>query len=224
MHAFFLLPYFVLASVLELSSSGGSDLAGQAALWLLFCGACVWLVVLVNLIRWSRSGEGGLVRRAVAWDALLWLGPFLVLPLHWGRTRRLLVPSSANNDLGSALIVHGLFFLPVYFALASVLLGPAWPVSLWLTFAGGWVWLTVLRNLVRWSLQGRTGLFRRAVIWDALLWLGPVLLLLLRRERTRRLLVPDEPEIELRDEPETPPGTAPDFKTDYTTDYTTGWH
>ena len=91
-------------------------------------------------------------------------------------------------------------------------------------FAGGWVWLTVLRNLVRWSLQGRTGLFRRAVIWDALLWLGPVLLLLLRRERTRRLLVPDEPEIELRDEPETPPGTAPDFTTDYTTDYTTGWH
>jgi hypothetical protein len=133
----------------------------------------------------------------------------------------LLVPSSAHNDLGSALVVHVLFFLPVYVVLVFVLLlGPAWPVAVWLTFAGGWIWLIVLRNLVRWSLQGRSGLFRRAVIWDALLWLGPVLLLLARRERTRDLLVPDEAEIEPRDEPETLPGTAPN----YATDYTTGWH
>jgi hypothetical protein len=79
-----------------------TDLTGTAFTWLLstawlffVCGS-VWLIVLVNLIRWWRQGRTGLLSSTVAWDLLLWLGPFLALLVRWGRARALLVPSPSG--------------------------------------------------------------------------------------------------------------------------------
>lgn len=63
-----------------------------AVAWIVFVCGFVWLIVLVNLIRWWHQARKGLVSRVVAWDCLLWLGPALVLLLPWRRTRQLLVP------------------------------------------------------------------------------------------------------------------------------------
>jgi hypothetical protein len=97
-HACFALVYLLLVAAIGDVSSQILSL-GTAALtwvillgWLFFVCGSVWLIVLVNLIRWWRQGRTGLVSSTVAWDLLLWLGPFLAVLVRRDRTRTLLVP------------------------------------------------------------------------------------------------------------------------------------
>jgi hypothetical protein len=98
-HAGFVLVYLALVVAIADVASQIGDLttaAFTAALpfyWLFFFGGSVWLIVLVNLIRWWRQGRTRLVSSTVAWDLLLWLGPFLALLVRWDLARTLLVPS-----------------------------------------------------------------------------------------------------------------------------------
>jgi hypothetical protein len=64
----------------------------SAAAWLMFAVAPTWSVVAVLLWRWSRQGRSELPRHAARLDALLWLGPVLVLGLRSGRLRAFLIP------------------------------------------------------------------------------------------------------------------------------------
>jgi len=100
-HVVFLAVYGVIYVLLALLAADSftldsSDSAFFAEIfaggWLLFAGGLVWLLVPVALVRWWQQGRAGLVKRALAWDSLLWAGLFLVLLLPWKRSRRLLVP------------------------------------------------------------------------------------------------------------------------------------
>ena len=71
---------------------GWSVVAIGVASWLVFAGGTVWLLRLVNLVRWWLQGRDGLVRRTITFDFLLWLGPWIGLLYPWKRSRRLIVP------------------------------------------------------------------------------------------------------------------------------------
>jgi hypothetical protein len=103
-HAVALVVYAAIVVVLVLeshwdplsdSNSGWSTLAIVVASWLWFAGGVMWLLWLLNLIRWWLQRRRGLARRTLVFDSLLWLGPWLVLLLSWRRSRRLIVPGEA---------------------------------------------------------------------------------------------------------------------------------
>jgi hypothetical protein len=94
-----------------------------------------------------------------------------------------------------ALVVIGLIEVSKYDPLAP---NPGWSllgavVAGWIWFAGGAAWLVRLANLPRWWFQQRQGLVLHTLVFDALLWLGPWLVLLVRWKRARRLIVPHRP-------------------------------
>jgi hypothetical protein len=105
-HACFVLVYLALMVAIGAVSSQifptNLDAAaftwGFSLAWLFFVCGGIWLIVLVNLIRWSRQGRTGLVSSTVAWDLLLWLGPFVLFLVRWDRARTLLVPSPAPDS------------------------------------------------------------------------------------------------------------------------------
>lgn len=103
-HVCFFLAYVALLPAIGDVSSQISDFTAAAftwffaSLWLIFVCGGMWLIVLVNLIRWWRQGRTGLVSSTLAWDLLLWLGPFFALLLPWRPARTLLVPDSLGHQ------------------------------------------------------------------------------------------------------------------------------
>jgi hypothetical protein len=78
-----------------------------ALVWLTFVVGPAWLVVAGMLFRWQKQHREALLERTARWDRLLWLGPFLALPLCSRKLRPSLLPSrneqpSAENLLSSS--------------------------------------------------------------------------------------------------------------------------
>jgi hypothetical protein len=100
LHGCFVLVYLaVMLAVADVSAQLSPQSLGWATLtgvvsagWFVVVCGCVWLIALVNLIRWWRQGRTRLVSSTVAWDLLLWLGPFLALLVRWKPARTVLVP------------------------------------------------------------------------------------------------------------------------------------
>ena len=99
LHAALLIAYLgIFSLVLSLTASSfsvDSTAFGAAiflAAWALFVMIPAWIVLAVCLYVWWRQGREGLVRRALIWDSLLWLGVFLLLLLPWPKNRRVLIP------------------------------------------------------------------------------------------------------------------------------------
>jgi hypothetical protein len=106
-HAVTLVVYAAIVVVLVLeshwdplsdSNSGWSTIAIVVASWLWFAGGVMWLLWLLNLIRWWLQRRQGLASRTLVFDSLLWLGPWLVLLLPWRRSRRLIVPARSGTQ------------------------------------------------------------------------------------------------------------------------------
>jgi magnesium-transporting ATPase (P-type) len=110
------------------------------------------------------------------------------------------------RELQRALGVHVLFLI-VYaaaFAVLTTLWGNAFSLgapdspaasaefagAMWLLLVVGPVWLLLLAVVILWWRRGRRSLWRKLLVWDALLWLGVLVVLLLPSRRTRRLFVP----------------------------------
>jgi hypothetical protein len=74
------------------SNSGWSIHAIVVAGWLWFAGGLMWLLRLLNLIRFWLQRRQRLVPTTLVFDSLLWLGPWLGLLLVRKRSRRLIVP------------------------------------------------------------------------------------------------------------------------------------
>jgi hypothetical protein len=99
LHAALLIAYLgIFSLILDLTArsfSLDSTAFGAAiflAAWMLFVMVPTWIVLAVALYAWWRQGRQGLVRRALIWDSLLWLGVFLLLLLPWRKNRRVLIP------------------------------------------------------------------------------------------------------------------------------------
>jgi hypothetical protein len=101
-HGGALVDYALIASVcgaLSTTSDPTPQAIGTAATaWLLFLVIPAWFLVAGLLIRWQRQGRPQLVQRTGRWDALLWLGPFLVAALCSRRVRAFLIPPSATAN------------------------------------------------------------------------------------------------------------------------------
>jgi hypothetical protein len=83
----------VFSSFTITSSSASFDAELLALLWLGLVVAPIWLIFAALLTWWWRQGRQGLVKRTLAWDALLWLGLWVAFLLAWKRTRAFLVPA-----------------------------------------------------------------------------------------------------------------------------------
>jgi hypothetical protein len=119
------------------------------------------------------------------------------------------MPSRSERHPGEllrALGVHALFL--VVYAVAFVTLRTLWgntfsldapgsaaasaefAAAMWLLLAVGPVWLLLLAVVILWWRRDRTALWQKVLAWDALLWLGVLVFLVLPWRRARGYFIP----------------------------------